>query len=70
VFVIELTKGPSWDRPSILVDRRELVGATYAEIAEAEAHAWLLSVQRHHPEQGATHYRLRTPSGTVIGGPN
>jgi hypothetical protein len=50
------------------IDRREHQ-TDNINAAIAEARHWLLRVQKEQPQRGATHYRVVSPSGTVVGGP-
>jgi hypothetical protein len=68
VFMIELTRGSSWDEPVETIDRRECATGSI-EAATAEARHWLIEIQKIGPGRGATHYRVIGQDGTVIGGP-
>lgn len=68
MFTIELTRGPSWDEPAEIIDRRECA-TNSVEAATAEAWAWLVETQKHAPARGATHYRVVGEQRTVVGGP-
>jgi hypothetical protein len=68
VFTIELTRGPSWQAPVETIDHRECLTDSIAS-AVAEAKYWLAQTQQNLPQRGATHYRVVSRSGTIVGGP-
>lgn len=65
MFTIELTRGASWQAPVETIDHRECLTDSIAS-AVAEAKYWL---EQNLPQRGATHYRVVSRSGTIVGGP-
>jgi len=68
LFVIELTRGSTWEQPAQVLDHRECQTESIA-FAVGEARHWLMRTQQEQPQRGATHFRIVSPSGAVAGGP-
>ncbi len=67
MFTIELTRGLSWSDPEETLVYRECETEGIAN-AIAEARYWLAQIQLEQPQWGATHYRVMSLSGAVLGG--
>ncbi len=67
MFTIELTRGLSWADPAEAVICRDCETDHIAN-AIAEARYWLAQIQLEQPQWGATHYRVISSSGAVLGG--
>ncbi len=68
VLKIEVARGPSWQEPAEIIDRRECETDSI-EAVVAEAKHWLMQTQAQAPARGATHYRVVGQSGAIIGWP-
>jgi hypothetical protein len=67
MLVVELTRGPNWQEPVEVIDRREC-HTDSVSFAMAEARFWLNQRNRIEPHRGATHYRILDQQGEIVAG--
>jgi hypothetical protein len=67
LFVIELTRGSTWERPAETVLTRECDTDSLTACA-AEARHWLAQIRKDIPHVGVTHYRVIGAGAAILGG--